>query len=180
MSPSVTDVATQPIYYDPFDPEIDIDPHPVWARMREEAPVWWNEQAESIFDDGGYWVISRHEDIKAISRDSDRWSTNRKGVVMRLPEGTDAEQLELTKALLINHDAPEHTRLRQGLSSYFTPGYVARWEGRIREVVELTDYAVQMRYPGEYYPVTEEEYVRAIELADRVVKWVRRELGLDG
>jgi len=46
----------------------------------------------------------------------------------------------------------------------------------VREVVELTDYAVQMRYPGEYYPVTEEEYARAIELADRVVSWVRREL----
>ena len=50
--------------------------------------MWWNEQDESIFDDGGYWVISRHDDIKSISRNSDLWSTNRKGAVMRLPDGT--------------------------------------------------------------------------------------------
>ena len=87
--------------------------------------MWWNEQTESIFDDGGYWVISRHEDIKAISRDGDLWSTNRKGVVMRLPDGTTADQLELTKALLINHDAPEHTRLRKIVSRLFTPRAVA-------------------------------------------------------
>jgi len=51
--------------------------------------------------------------IKAISRNGDLWSTNRKGAVTRMPDGTTSEQLELTKALLINHDAPEHTRLRK-------------------------------------------------------------------
>ena len=42
----------------------------------------------------------------------------------------------------------------------------------ISEVVDLTDYAVQMRYPGDYYPVSDEEYARAVELAARVVAWV--------
>ena len=92
---------------------------------------WWNEQKESIFDDGGYWVISRHEDIKSISRNSDLWSTNRKGVVMRLPDGTTPDQLELTKALLINHDAPEHTRLRKLVSRLFTPRAVAGLEEKL-------------------------------------------------
>jgi cholest-4-en-3-one 26-monooxygenase len=64
-----------------------------FAELRKTAPVWWNEQPESIFNDGGYWVISRHEDIKAISRDGDLWSTNRKGVVMRMPDGTTPDQL---------------------------------------------------------------------------------------
>ena len=59
-----------------------------FAELRKTTPVWWNDQSESIFDDGGYWVISRHEDIKAISRNGDLWSTNRKGAVMRLPDGT--------------------------------------------------------------------------------------------
>ncbi len=66
-----------------------------FAELRKTAPVWWNEQPESIFNDGGYWVISRHEDIKAISRDGDLWSTNRKGAVMRMPDGTTPDQLEL-------------------------------------------------------------------------------------
>jgi HEPN domain-containing protein len=42
----------------------------------------------------------------------------------------------------------------------------------IREVIDLTDYAVHMRYPGEYYPVSDEEYERAIAVATRVVEWV--------
>ncbi|KUI46565.1 steroid C27-monooxygenase [Mycobacterium sp. GA-1199] len=127
--------------YDFTDPEVLLRGIPVaeFAQLRKTAPVWWNEQPESIFDDGGYWVISRHEDIKAISRNSELWSTNRKGAVMRLPEGVTSEQLELTKALLINHDAPEHTRLRKLVSRLFTPRAITTLEARLataaREIV---------------------------------------------
>jgi cholest-4-en-3-one 26-monooxygenase len=127
--------------YDFTDPDVLLKGIPVteFAELRKTAPVWWNEQKESIFGDGGYWVISRHGDIKEISRNSDMWSTNRKGVVMRLPDGTLPEQLELTKALLINHDAPEHTRLRKIVSRLFTPRAVATLEEKLavaaREIV---------------------------------------------
>jgi cholest-4-en-3-one 26-monooxygenase len=127
--------------YDFTDPDVLLRGIPVteFAELRKTAPVWWNEQQESIFDDGGYWVISRHEDIRAISRDGDLWSTNRKGVVMRMPDGTTSEQLDLTKALLINHDAPEHTRLRKVVSRLFTPRSVATLEEKLavaaREIV---------------------------------------------
>lgn len=104
-----------------------------FAELRKTAPVWWNEQpaGTNVFDDDGYWVISRHQDIKEISRDNELWSTNEKGVVMRLPEGVTAEQLELTKALLINHDPPEHTRLRKLVSRLFTPRSVALLEEKL-------------------------------------------------
>jgi HEPN domain-containing protein len=46
----------------------------------------------------------------------------------------------------------------------------------IREVVELSDYAVQTRYPGDYYPVSDQEYRRALELADRVLDWVSAQI----
>jgi cholest-4-en-3-one 26-monooxygenase len=127
--------------YDFTDPDVLQEGIPAteFAELRKTAPVWWNEQKESIFDDGGYWVISRHEDIRAISRDGDLWSTNRKGVVMRLPDGVTSEQLDLTKALLINHDAPEHTRLRKIVSRLFTPRAVAVLEEKLtraaREIV---------------------------------------------
>jgi cholest-4-en-3-one 26-monooxygenase len=138
--------------WDFTDPDLLLKGIPVseFAELRKTAPVWWNEQAESIFDDGGYWVISRHEDIKAISRDSDRWSTNRKGVVMRLPEGTDAEQLELTKALLINHDAPEHTRLRKIVSRLFTPRAVAGLEGKLALVAREIVAAAKEKESGNF------------------------------
>lgn len=127
--------------YDFTDPEVLLQGIPVteFAHLRKTAPVWWNEQGESIFDDGGYWVVTRHEDIKAISRNGELWSTNAKGAVMRLPDGVTADQLDLTKALLINHDAPEHTRLRKLVSRLFTPRSVAALEEKLavaaREIV---------------------------------------------
>ncbi|ULN53283.1 cytochrome P450 [Mycolicibacillus parakoreensis] len=121
--------------FDFTDPDVIEGGIPVaeFAELRRTAPVWWNEQApgSTIFDDDGYWVISKHADIKAISRDSEVWSTNLKGAVMRLPDGVTADQLELTKALLINHDPPEHTRLRKIISKLFTPRAVAGLEDKL-------------------------------------------------
>lgn len=106
-----------------------------FAELRKTAPIWWNEQPShsNIFDDGGYWVISKHQHIKEISRDNDVWSTNAKGAVMRLPDGISADQLDLTKALLINHDPPEHTRLRKLVSRLFTPRSVSALEEKLAQ-----------------------------------------------
>lgn len=121
--------------FDFTDPDVLLHGMPIteFAQLRKTAPVWWNEQppGSNIFDDGGYWVISKHQHIKEISRDSEVWSTNAKGAVMRLPEGVTADQLELTKALLINHDPPEHTRLRKLVSRLFTPRSVATLEEKL-------------------------------------------------
>ncbi|OBI49366.1 steroid C27-monooxygenase [Mycobacterium kyorinense] len=121
--------------FDFTDPDVLLRGIPIaeFAQLRKTAPVWWNEQppGATIFDDGGYWVISKHQHIKDISRDNDVWSTNLNGAVMRLPDGTTRDQLELTKALLINHDPPEHTRLRKLVSRLFTPRAVAVLEEKL-------------------------------------------------
>jgi len=133
MTTAETGCPFLPPGFDFVDPDVLLNGIPVneFAQLRKTAPVWWNEQSESIFDDGGYWVISRHEDVKSISKNSELWSTNRKGAVMRLPDGVTSEQLDLTKALLINHDAPEHTRLRKIVSRLFTPRAVASLEEKL-------------------------------------------------
>ncbi|QNJ92726.1 cytochrome P450 [Mycolicibacterium fluoranthenivorans] len=139
--------------YDFTDPDVLLQGIPVteFAALRKTAPVWWNEQGESIFDDGGYWVISRHEDIKAISRNGgDVWSTNAKGAVMRLPDGITADQLDLTKALLINHDAPEHTRLRKLVSRLFTPRSVAALEHKLAVAAREIVAAAKERNSGNF------------------------------
>ena len=119
--------------FDFTDPDLLLSGIPVreFAQLRKTAPLWWCEQPETIFGDTGYWVVSRHEDVKNISRNSDVWSTNRKGVIMRMPEGSTPDQLEVTKALLINHDPPEHTRLRKLISRLFTPRAVAELEEKL-------------------------------------------------
>lgn len=129
--------------FDFTDPDVLLHGMPItqFAELRKTAPVWWNEQpAEgNIFGDNGYWVITKHQHIKEISRDNDVWSTNAKGAVMRLPDGITADQLDLTKALLINHDPPEHTRLRKLVSRLFTPRSVGALEETLaqsaREIV---------------------------------------------
>jgi cholest-4-en-3-one 26-monooxygenase len=136
--PQVTTTATLCPFgsgFDFTDPDVLQRGVPIteFAELRKTAPVWWNAQppGASVFDDGGYWVVSRHQDIKEISRDNESWSTNEQGVVMRFPDGMTPDQLELTKALLINHDPPEHTRLRKLVSRLFTPRSVASLEEKL-------------------------------------------------
>jgi cholest-4-en-3-one 26-monooxygenase len=138
--------------FDFTDPDVLLQGIPVteFAELRKTAPVWWNAQEESIFDDGGYWVITRHEDIKSISRNGDLWSTNRKGAVMRLPDGVTSEQLDLTKALLINHDAPEHTRLRKIVSRLFTPRAVAALEEKLAVAAHEIVGAAKEKESGDF------------------------------
>ncbi|WP_197380762.1 cytochrome P450 [Mycolicibacterium mengxianglii] len=116
-----------------------------FAELRRTSPVWWNQQPPgvSIFGDDGYWVITKHEDIKQISRDGELWSTNAKGAVMRLPDSVTADQLDLTKALLVNHDPPSHTRLRKLVSRLFTPRAVAALERKLAQTAhEIVSAAV--------------------------------------
>ncbi|MDV3132607.1 cytochrome P450 [Mycobacterium sp. 29Ha] len=138
--------------FDFTDPDLLLKGIPVneFAELRRTSPVWWNDQQESIFDDGGYWVITRHEDIKAISRNGELWSTNRKGAVMRLPDGVTSEQLDLTKALLINHDAPEHTRLRKIVSRLFTPRAVAALEEKLAVAAHEIVRAAKEKGTGDF------------------------------
>ncbi|MFW0787498.1 cytochrome P450 [Gordonia sp. CPCC 206044] len=101
-----------------------------FAELRRTAPVWWNAQPEgtSGFTDGGFWVISKHAHVREISKNSQLWSTNANGAIIRLPDYVTPDQIEFTKALLINHDPPEHTRLRKIVSRIFTPRAVGSLE----------------------------------------------------
>ncbi len=112
-----------------------------FAQLRRTAPVWWNAQPQgtSGFTDGGFWVISKHAHVREISKNHQLWSTNANGAIIRLPDYVTPDQIEFTKALLINHDPPTHTRLRKIVSRLFTPRAVASMEERLassaREIV---------------------------------------------
>lgn len=122
--------------FDFTDPDVLERGLPVqeFAELRRTAPVWWNEQPTGTggFKDGGFWVISKHQDVLDISRDHKTWSTNKNGVVMRFHDGMTDEQIELTKELIINHDPPEHTRLRKIISRAFTPRAIKPLEETLR------------------------------------------------
>ncbi|GGF21627.1 cytochrome P450 [Williamsia phyllosphaerae] len=99
-------------------------PHEEFAELRQTAPIWWNEQRPGKgggFHDGGYWAVTKLAHIREISKNNELWSANDNGVIIRFEDDMPPEALDVTKALVINHDPPEHTRLRKLVSKTFTP-----------------------------------------------------------
>src|SRR3989442_499752 len=104
-----------------------------FAVLRRDAPVSHHPPPEDILDLGverderGYWAIVRHDDVRAISRDPQRFCS-RQGVQFA---DAPAEALEASQSFLAM-DAPRHTKLRGLVQSAFTPRQVARIEAGIR------------------------------------------------
>ncbi|WP_197381620.1 cytochrome P450 [Mycolicibacterium mengxianglii] len=116
--------------FDFTDPDLNRKRLPIdeLAELRRTAPVWWNAQpvGEGGFDDGGYWVVTKHKDVKEISLRSDIFSSLAKTALPRYPKGSTGEQIETGKYVLLNMDAPHHTHLRKIISRGFTPRAVER------------------------------------------------------
>ena len=103
-------------------------PHEVFTRLREEAPVWRHPETAGTVetDGGGFWVLSRHADVQAVSRDPALFCSLDGNA---LPE-TEPER---RGTMLITMDPPEHTRLRRLVSAGFTPRMTARLDAQARE-----------------------------------------------
>ncbi len=113
-----------PTGFDFTDPDLNQQRLPVeeLAELRRTAPIWWNPQPPDFgFEDGGYWVVTKHKDVKEISRHSDVFSSQEKTAIPRYKDGTYGEQVERGKFVLLNMDAPHHTHLRKIISRAFTP-----------------------------------------------------------
>ncbi|MGV0746295.1 cytochrome P450 [Mycolicibacterium sp. XJ870] len=123
--------------FDFTDPDIYAERLPVeeLAEMRKLAPIWWNEQPVGTggFDDGGFWVVTKHKDVKDVSVRSDVFSSLEKTALPRYREGTVPQQIDQGKFVLLNMDAPHHTHLRKIISRAFTPRAVERLRGELAE-----------------------------------------------
>jgi cytochrome P450 len=91
--------------------------------LRRAAPVWWVAQRRGSagFDDEGYWAVTRHADILAVSKTPDVYSSWENTALIRFTEGMPRESIELQRYILLNIDPPEHTKLRGIVSRGFTP-----------------------------------------------------------
>jgi len=113
--------------FDFTDPDVNLAavPHQQFLALRRSAPVFWVEQEPSaragMGEGTGYWAVSRHADVAAASMNSKVFSSRENGAIIRLPEATTRDAVELTRVVIINQDAPEHTQTRGIVSRGFTP-----------------------------------------------------------
>lgn len=108
------------LYYDPFDSGIDDNPYPVWKRMRDEAPLYYNDKYN-------FYALSRYEDV---ARELPNWQTYRSG------RGTTADilfaNIEVPPGILLFEDPPLHDLHRRLLSRVFTPRRMLAVEDLVR------------------------------------------------
>jgi cytochrome P450 len=122
-------VPSAEVVYDPYDAEIDAAPHGVWKRLRDETPLYYNEQY-------GFYALSRFDDVMAASLDWQTYSSAR-GTVLELidttPPAGDSNPGE-GFGMMIFMDPPSHHELRRLVSRAFTPRRIAALEDRTREL----------------------------------------------
>jgi cytochrome P450 len=112
-----------PLIYDPYDYEIDANPHPIWKRMRDEAPVYYNEPHN-------FYALSRFDDVLRAHLDPMLFSSAHTTVLEIMTADVDP----IMTQMMIFMDPPQHTRYRKLVSRAFTPRHMAALEPRIREI----------------------------------------------
>jgi cytochrome P450 len=103
-------------HYNPFDAYDD--PYPVFARLRDEAPVYRNEEL-------GLWVVSRFDDVQAIARDRATFSSAQ-GVAL------DDESELYSPGAFLDYDPPDHDRLRSAMGKHFNARTIQQLEETVR------------------------------------------------
>ncbi len=143
-----------PAGFDFTDPDLYATRLPLeeFAELRRTAPVWWNPQPHNTagFRDDGYWVVSRLEDVKAVSRDSELFSSREKTAIIRFDENMTDDSLDANRLVLLNMDAPQHTKLRRIVSKGFTPRSIAKLEDTLRDRAEKIVSEAKKKGSGDF------------------------------
>ncbi|MGW7536079.1 cytochrome P450 [Amycolatopsis sp. NPDC054798] len=143
-----------PAGFDFTDPDLYASRLPLeeFAELRRTAPVWWNPQPHNTagFGDDGYWVVTRHADVKEISRDSELYSSREKTAIIRFDDQMTAEGLDANRLVLLNMDAPQHTKLRRIVSKGFTPRSIAKLEDTLRDRAERIVSEAKKKGSGDF------------------------------
>jgi cholest-4-en-3-one 26-monooxygenase len=141
--------------FDFTDPDIYAERIPVeeFAEVRASEPIWWNAQAPGHgggFNDGGFWAITKHEDVKEISRRNDVFSSSENCTIPRFNDDIAREDIDLQRVVLLNMDPPQHTRLRRIISRGFTPRAIGRLRDELNERAQSIAKAAAAAGSGDF------------------------------
>lgn len=109
------------VSYDPYDVAINADPYPVFRRLREESPLYYNEQYD-------FFALSRYEDVERGLVDRETYISGRGGILELIKAN-----IEMPPGVFIFEDPPLHTVHRGLVSRVFTPKKMNALEPKIRE-----------------------------------------------
>jgi cholest-4-en-3-one 26-monooxygenase len=182
-----------PVGFDPTDPDLLLGgiPFEQFGWLRRSAPVWWCEQPLNAagFGDAGYWVVTRHEDVKDVSvRSKDEFSTFENTAIIRFGPQMTREEIEVQRLILLNMDPPEHTAQRAIVSKGFTPRAIGRLEEALRERAERIVAGAWEHGTGDFVTdVACELPLQAIaellgvpqEDRDKIFEWSNQMIGYD-
>ena len=105
-------------------------PHEAFKQMRAQCPIHWTEGFEDFPEEAGFWSVTTADDIHAVSRDWQTYSSERGGVVA----AAAGFPIELARAMFIGMDPPKHDRLKALFQAGFTPKRIADHEDAIRAI----------------------------------------------
>jgi cholest-4-en-3-one 26-monooxygenase len=126
--------------FDLTDPDLYAErvPQEELAELRRAAPIWWNPQPSDMgFNDDGFWAVTRHRDVVAISRDSDTFSSYENTAIVRFASGSTRDQIEMQRVIMLNIDPPHHTKVRGIVSRGFTPRAISNLRDVLNERAKL-------------------------------------------
>lgn len=115
------------------DPTVwdDGPPYELFARMQREDPVHFSPQ-RNLPDEGGFWSITRYDDVRAVSRDHRTFSSEKRGIFHMDDIGVP---LDLQRLQLISMDPPRHDRLKALVIKQFTPEAIAAHEDAVNQII---------------------------------------------
>jgi cytochrome P450 len=122
----VTISAESDVHFDPYDVELNADPYPMFRRLREEQPLYYNAQHD-------FYAISRFTDVNKALVDHETFSSARGAILELIRSG-----MEMPSGMLIFEDPPVHDIHRKLLARMFTPRKINELEDKIREFCALS------------------------------------------
>ena len=108
--------------YDPYDVEINADPYEVFRRLRNERPLFRNDEYD-------FYAVSRFEDVERTLKDADTYISSKGNILELIKSG-----IEMPPGTVIMEDPPSHTLHRKLMARMFTPRKVAALEPQIRQL----------------------------------------------
>jgi cytochrome P450 len=113
-------VTTSSVYFDPYDVDINADPYPTYARLREEAPIYHNDRYD-------FWTLARQDDVQKALVNWDVFSSTRGDILDVIKAG-----IALPQGVVMFEDPPMHTAHRGLMARIFTPRRMAELEDQVR------------------------------------------------